>query len=109
MTPLSIAALGVITWGVHAQVPLVWNAADAAMAMMATLNLVALLGLSGVVVKLTRDYEGQLRAGRSPVFHAADYPELGEGIDRSIWRDPDADVRAAGGAPATPAASLPRG
>ena len=62
-----------------------------------------------MVVKLTRDYESQLRTGRSPVFHAADYPELGEGIDRSIWRDPDAGVRAADGAPATPAASLPRG
>ena len=104
---LRLAALGVITWGVHAQVPLVWNAADAAMAMMATLNLVALLGLSGVVVKLTRDYEGQLRSGRSPVFHAADYPELGEGIDRSIWRDPQAGVSAADAGRATRASSPP--
>src|SRR3546814_5274392 len=54
---LRVAALGVIVWGVYAQVPLVWSAADAAMAMMATLNLAALLGLSGVVVKLTRDYD----------------------------------------------------
>src|SRR3546814_10069489 len=52
----------------YAQVPLVWSAADAAMAMMATLNLAALLGLSGVVVKLTRDNDRQLDAGRSPVL-----------------------------------------
>lgn len=87
---LRLAALAVITWGVYAQVPLVWNAADAAMALMATINLLALLGLSGVVVKLTRDYDRQLRAGRSPIFHAADWPELGDGIDREIWRDREA-------------------
>jgi AGCS family alanine or glycine:cation symporter len=55
------------------------------MALMATINLVALLGLSGVVVKLTRDYEAQLRSGVSPRFDAAAYPELGDGIDRTIW------------------------
>ena len=86
---LRVAALGVIVWGVYAQVPLVWSAADAAMAMMATLNLVALLGLSGVVVKLTRDYDRQLDAGRSPMFHIADYPELADGVDHEIWRERD--------------------
>ena len=86
---LRAAALAVIVWGVHAQVPLVWSAADAAMAMMATLNLAALLGLSGVVVKLTRDYDRQLDAGRWPVFHIADYPELGDGVDHEIWRERD--------------------
>ncbi|GAB2623866.1 alanine/glycine:cation symporter family protein [Novilysobacter erysipheiresistens] len=90
---LRVAALGVIVWGVYAQVPLVWSAADAAMAMMATLNLAALLGLSGVVVKLTRDYDRQLDAGRSPVFHIADYPELGDGVDHEIWRERDSSAR----------------
>ncbi|MDQ3618357.1 MAG: alanine:cation symporter family protein [Pseudomonadota bacterium] len=84
---LRVAALGVIVWGVYSQVALVWSAADAAMAMMATLNLFALLGLSGVVVKLTRDYDRQLDEGKSPTFHAADYPELGDGIDREIWKE----------------------
>jgi AGCS family alanine or glycine:cation symporter len=37
------------------------------------------------VVKLTKDYFDQRRAGREPVFHAADYPELGGKIDASIW------------------------
>lgn len=86
---LRIAALGVIVWGVYSQVALVWSAADAAMAMMATLNLFALLGLSGVVVKLTRDYDRQLGEGKSPTFRAADYPELGDGIDREIWKEQD--------------------
>src|SRR3546814_20498286 len=54
---LRVAALGVIVWGVYAQVPLVWSAAEAALAMMATLHPAAFLVLSGVGVKLTRDYD----------------------------------------------------
>ena len=86
---LRIAALAVIVWGVYSKVQLVWDAADAAMAVMASINLVALLMLSGVVVKLTRDYDRQLDAGKSPSFHAGDYPELGDGIDHDIWKDED--------------------
>ncbi|HSM11560.1 MAG TPA: alanine/glycine:cation symporter family protein [Lysobacter sp.] len=85
---LRVAALLVIVWGVYSKVQLVWDAADAAMAIMASINLVALLLLSGVVVRLTRDYERQLREGRSPSFDAADHPELGDGVDHEIWRDP---------------------
>lgn len=84
---LRLAALGVIVWGVYSKVQLVWNAADAALAIMATINLVALVGLSAVVVKLTRDYEGQLARGLSPEFHISRYPELGEGVDHAIWRE----------------------
>ncbi|MNP83903.1 Amino-acid carrier protein AlsT [compost metagenome] len=66
---------------------LVWDAADAAMALMASINLVAIMMLSGVVIKLTRDYDGQLRAGKSPTFHIAQYPELGDGVDHEIWKE----------------------
>jgi AGCS family alanine or glycine:cation symporter len=55
------------------------------MGLMATINLLAILALSGTVVKLTRDYFDQRRAGQEPVFHAADYPELGGKIEASIW------------------------
>lgn len=85
---LRVAALAVIVWGVYSKVQLVWDAADAAMALMASINLVALVMLSGVVVKLTRDYDRQLDQGKAPAFHIADYPELGEGVDREIWREP---------------------
>ncbi|MDQ3205762.1 MAG: sodium:alanine symporter family protein [Pseudomonadota bacterium] len=87
---LRVAALAVIVWGVYSKVELVWNAADAAMAMMASINLVALVLLSAVVVKLTRDYDRQLDAGITPAFDEAEYPELGDGIDREIWRRPGA-------------------
>ncbi|KAB8314778.1 alanine:cation symporter family protein [Tolypothrix campylonemoides VB511288] len=83
---LRVAALAVIVWGVYSKVQLVWNAADAAVAIMATINLAALALLSGVVIKLTRDYESQLRAGVLPQFHIAKYPEL-TGVDREIWKE----------------------
>ena len=55
-------------------------------------------------MKLTRDYFAQRAAGLEPVFHGADYPELGDRIEHSIWyRDepkPDAAARRTGGAPA---------
>lgn len=83
---LRLVTLAVIAWGVFSKVQLVWDAADAAMAIMASINLVAIVLLSGVVVKLTRDYDMQLRAGKLPRFEAADHPEMGDGVDREIWR-----------------------
>jgi AGCS family alanine or glycine:cation symporter len=63
----------------------VFNTADAAMGLMATINLLAILALSGTVVKLTKDYFDQRRQGIEPRFHARDYPELGDQIDPTIW------------------------
>jgi AGCS family alanine or glycine:cation symporter len=54
------------------------------MGLMATINLVAIVALSGTVAKLTQDYFKQRRKGAEPRFHGADYPEL-TGIDRTIW------------------------
>lgn len=82
---MRIGAIAMVGWGALSKVGLVWDTADAAMGLMALINLVAIVLLSGVVVKLTRDYDAQLRAGRSPRLDADDYPELGDRIDRGIW------------------------
>jgi alanine or glycine:cation symporter, AGCS family len=63
----------------------VFNAADASMGLMATVNLIAIVMLSGTVAKLTKDYAKQRKAGLEPSFHAADYPELAGRIDETIW------------------------
>ena len=78
---MRIACLAMVAWGATTKVGLVWDTADAAMGIMALINLGAILLLSGVVVKLTRDYDAQLRAGKAPQLDAADYPELGDRID----------------------------
>lgn len=85
-TVLRCAVLAMVVWGAYESVATVFNTADAAMGLMATINLVAIVLLSGTVAKLTRDYFDQRKAGAEPVFHARDYPELGDQIDQSIWR-----------------------
>ena len=56
------------------------------MGLMATINLIAIVLLSGTVVKLTKDYLEQRKQGVVPTFKAADYPELKDKIDATIWR-----------------------
>lgn len=86
ITILRLAALGMVVWGGYEAVVTVFNAADASMGLMATINLVAILLLSGTVVKLTKDYLAQRKAGEVPHFKAKDYPELEKKIDHTIWR-----------------------
>lgn len=93
-TPILIlrsVVLLMVLWGSLQAVATVFNIADASMGLMATINLIAIMVLSGTVVKLTKDYFAQREAGEEPVFHAGDYPELAEMIDQSIW-DRESDV-----------------
>lgn len=82
---LRLGVLAMVVWGVYESVETVINAADASMGLMATVNLIAIVLLSGTVAKLTNDYAAQRKAGNEPTFHAADYPELSGKIDRTIW------------------------
>ncbi|TDL79500.1 alanine:cation symporter family protein [Palleronia sediminis] len=82
---LKLLVVAMVVWGSLQAVTTVFDIADASMAVMATVNLVAIAILSRTVAKLTRDYFAQRRAGDEPVFRVAEYPELGEGVDRRIW------------------------
>jgi len=86
LTLLRLAALGMVIWGAYEAVTTVFNAADASMGLMATINLIAIVLLSGTVAKLTKDYMAQIKAGEVPRFKAADYPELQTKINNDIWR-----------------------
>jgi AGCS family alanine or glycine:cation symporter len=83
---LRLVTLAVIAWGVFSKVQIVWDAADASMAIMSTINLVAIVLLSGVVVRLTRDYDAQLSAGHAPQFRIEDHADIADGVDAEIWR-----------------------
>ena len=89
LTVLRIIALLMVYWGSQQSVATVFNAADASMGLMATINLIAIVLLSGTVVKLTKDYFGQRKQGRVPYFNVADYPELKGKIDAEIWSAPE--------------------
>ncbi|WP_424932822.1 alanine/glycine:cation symporter family protein [Amaricoccus macauensis] len=84
-TALRVLVLIMVVWGAMQAVATVFNTADASMGMMATINLIAIVTMSGTIAKLTKDYLSQRAEGKEPMFHAADYPELGDGIDHTIW------------------------
>ncbi|MDO5731482.1 alanine/glycine:cation symporter family protein [Corynebacterium sphenisci] len=62
--------------GAIGSVPLVWALADVFSALMATINLVAILPLGGVAVALLANYAEQRARGEEPVYHRDDIPEL---------------------------------
>jgi AGCS family alanine or glycine:cation symporter len=72
--------------GSIASLDIVWTAANIFMAIMAFINLFALLMLSPKVFKLLRNYMEQLRSKREPIFQRSDLPEL-ENID--AWDNTD--------------------
>lgn len=83
---LRLAALAMVIWGSLQAVTTVFNFADASMGLMATINLIAIVLLSGTVTKLTRDYLRQRKAGAEPRFHIANHPELSKGVALGIWK-----------------------
>jgi AGCS family alanine or glycine:cation symporter len=86
LVALRLGVLAMVVWGAVQSVATVFNAADASMGLMATINLVAILLLSGLVVRLARDYASKRRRGEEPVFLANEMPELAGRIDPEIWR-----------------------
>ncbi|WP_020559317.1 alanine/glycine:cation symporter family protein [Thiofilum flexile] len=77
--------LAMVVWGSIQTIQTVFDLADASMGLMATINLIAIVLLSGTVVKLTNDYFAQRKLGKEPTFNPHDYPELKGKIDQSIW------------------------
>ncbi|AXI53551.1 hypothetical protein C1J05_02690 [Sulfitobacter sp. JL08] len=87
MTILRGACLGMVVWGAVQTVTTVFNFADAAMGLMAVINLIAILLLSGTVYRLTKDYFGQRRAGIEPTFDAKSFTGPTRGISQEIWAE----------------------
>ncbi|SCZ20297.1 alanine or glycine:cation symporter, AGCS family [Afifella marina DSM 2698] len=85
LTVLRVAALLMVIWGSLQSVRTVFHTADASMGLMATINLIAIVALSGTVTKLTHDYFKQKKAGKEPTFDNDFYPELAGKIDGTIW------------------------
>ena len=80
-----IIVLGMVMFGAVASLPIVWSLADVSMGLMAIVNLVAILLLSGTVIKLAKDYNRQLKQGKLPTFDANDFPELQSQLEDGIW------------------------
>jgi len=85
---LRLGLLGMTLWGAVVQVTTVFDLADVSMGFMAAINLVAIVLLSGVVVRLARDYLAQRDAGREPDFDPRLLPELADVIEPGVWDAP---------------------
>ncbi len=80
-----LIVLGMVMFGAMASLPFVWNLADLSMGLMAITNLIAILLLFPLVLKLARDYNAQLKAGKLPTFDAAQYPEVQDKLEPGVW------------------------
>ncbi len=58
-----VMVLGMLMFGATSSVPFVWELADFFNGIMALLNLIGILLLSGIVVKMMDDYESQIKSG----------------------------------------------
>lgn len=82
---LRCLALVMVVFGTLSPLPLVWQLADVAMALMALTNLCAILLLSPVVREITADYLRQERLGITPVFDPNRFPELKNQLEPGVW------------------------
>ncbi|WP_283131212.1 alanine/glycine:cation symporter family protein [Enterovibrio norvegicus] len=80
-----VAVLAMVVVGAVIDLPTVWALADLSMGMMAIVNLVAVLALSGVVIALLKDYEAQRKEGKTPTFDRKKFPQLDKQIDKDVW------------------------
>ncbi|WLI75534.1 sodium:alanine symporter family protein [Kosakonia sp. H02] len=82
---LRSGVLVMVLFGSVLSVPLIWHIADVVMALMAMINLIAILLLTPVVSLLARDYFRQRKLGVIPVFNAQRYPEIKRQLAPGTW------------------------
>ena len=85
LTVYRCVVLGGIFAGSQLSLPLVWAMADLSMAFMTLVNLVALLLLSGLVIRVMRDYNSQLALRVEPVFDIRRFPEIARRVAGGSW------------------------
>ena len=85
MTGFYAVCVAVVFAGALMEMSFAWTIADITMGCMTLINIPCCLLLSGQVIRALKDYEKQKRAGKDPVFRAADI-----GLDPeklSFWGD----------------------
>lgn len=82
--------LGMVFVGSVASLPAIWNFADLSMGLMALTNLVAIVILSPVALRVLRDYERQIKEGKTPeqiTFDPDQFVKLKDEANRDAWKD----------------------
>lgn len=83
-----IFVVAFVMFGSVAKVQVVWDLADLFMAIMAIINLLAILMLWKVAKPVINDYLTQRKKGKDPVFYKKDVPNIG---DVNCWGDEEED------------------
>jgi alanine or glycine:cation symporter, AGCS family len=78
-----ITVLVMVMFGSIQRVKFVWNAADVSMALMALVNLIAIIFLGKVALAAIKDYKKQLKQGENPQFYQDELP--GVNISVECW------------------------
>ncbi|MGM8886698.1 alanine/glycine:cation symporter family protein [Psychrobacter sp. 1U2] len=82
--------LAMVFVGAIASLPAIWNFADLSMGLMALTNLIAIMFLSPVALRILRDYERQIKAGKTGdqiKFNPDDFVKLRDEANRDAWID----------------------
>ncbi|MFL0506692.1 alanine/glycine:cation symporter family protein [Ureibacillus sp. 179-F W5.1 NHS] len=79
-----VLVVGFVMFGSIAKVQVVWDLADLFMAIMAVINLIAILLLWKVAKPVINDYIVQRKNGKDPVFYKKNVPNIG---DVECWGD----------------------
>lgn len=87
-----IAVIAMVLWGSVGSLPTVWAFADMSMGVMALINLISILALSGIVFRVLKDYDDQRKAGVTPVFNRKKFPDLDKSLDPDVWLEHSAPV-----------------
>ena len=82
-----IIVLAFVFYGAVAPLGTIFDLADTGAAIMVLLNICAIVPLSGVAIKLLKNYNEQRRTGVDPVFHRDMLPEL-KGVECWDGSDP---------------------
>lgn len=85
LTIFRMMVLYMVYFGAVNSVPLVWDMADLSMGIMALINLIAILALSPLVLTLLKDYQYQLKQGKTPEFKLSNHPKLVNKVKSDIW------------------------
>ncbi|NKF50986.1 alanine:cation symporter family protein [Shewanella sp. WXL01] len=80
-----LLVLGMVMFGAVAKIGLVWDLADVSMGLMAVVNIVALILLSGLAIRVIKDYREQVSQGLEPKFDVTKFPELQEEGQDNVW------------------------
>ncbi len=83
---LRVCVLAMVMFGALAKISLVWDLANLSMGLMALVNILALVLLSGVAFRVITDYRDQLSAGKIPEFDKTQFPDIAKQIDDQVWK-----------------------